>query len=103
MMKGMTAQYLFRQVYPLKGSETIQHRGRAAWAGGLPVGACDRRHDDRHRQHRREAAWRAHGCAHTIVTSREDIAKRVREITGGEASRWSRLGRQDRWRLRSTA
>jgi NADPH2:quinone reductase len=26
---------------------------------------------------------RAHGCAHTIVTSREDIARRVREITGG--------------------
>ena len=27
---------------------------------------------------------RAHGCAHTIVTSREDIAKRVREITSGK-------------------
>ena len=23
IMKGMTAQYLFRQVYPLKGGETI--------------------------------------------------------------------------------
>ena len=27
---------------------------------------------------------RANGCAHTIVTSREDIAKRVREITDGK-------------------
>jgi NADPH:quinone reductase len=27
---------------------------------------------------------RAHGCAHTIVTSRENIAERVREITGGK-------------------
>ncbi len=27
---------------------------------------------------------RAHGCTHTIVTSREDIAKRVREITDGK-------------------
>ena len=27
---------------------------------------------------------KAHGCAHTIVTSREDIAKRVREITDGK-------------------
>src|SRR5262249_153757 len=27
---------------------------------------------------------RANGCTHTIVTSREDIAKRVREITGGK-------------------
>ena len=26
----------------------------------------------------------ANGCAHTIVTSREDIAARVREITGGK-------------------
>jgi NADPH2:quinone reductase len=26
----------------------------------------------------------AHGCAHTIVTSRENIAERVREITGGK-------------------
>ena len=27
---------------------------------------------------------KAHGCTHTIVTSREDIAKRVREITDGK-------------------
>ena len=27
---------------------------------------------------------RAHGCAHTIVTSRENIAQRVREISGGK-------------------
>jgi NADPH2:quinone reductase len=27
---------------------------------------------------------RAHGCAHVIVTSREDIAQRVREITDGK-------------------
>jgi len=27
---------------------------------------------------------RAHGCTHTIVTSRENIAKRVREITDGK-------------------
>jgi NADPH2:quinone reductase len=27
---------------------------------------------------------KAHGCTHTIVSTREDIAKRVREITGGK-------------------
>ena len=27
---------------------------------------------------------KAHGCTHTIVTRREDIAKRVRELTGGK-------------------
>ena len=32
---------------------------------------------------------RANGCTHTIVTSREDIAKRVRDITGGKAFRLS--------------
>ena len=29
------------------------------------------------------AVARAHGCDHVIVSTREDIAKRVREITGG--------------------
>ena len=30
------------------------------------------------------AVARAAGCTHTIVTSREDIAARVRQITGGK-------------------
>lgn len=29
MMKGMTAQYLFRQVYPLQGGETILYHAAA--------------------------------------------------------------------------
>ena len=37
MMKGMTAQYLFRQVYPLKGGETILYH---AAAGGVGLIAC---------------------------------------------------------------
>ena len=37
MMKGMTAQYLFRQVYPLKGGETILYH---AAAGGVGSVAC---------------------------------------------------------------
>ena len=37
MMKGMTAQYLFRQVYPLKGGETILYH---AAAGGVGLVAC---------------------------------------------------------------
>ena len=35
MMKGMTAQYLFRQVYPLHGGETILYH---AAAGGVGLG-----------------------------------------------------------------
>src|SRR5688572_8069565 len=37
MMKGMTAQYLFRQVFPLQGGETILYH---AAAGGVGLVAC---------------------------------------------------------------
>ena len=87
MMKGMTAQYLFRQVYPLKGGETILYHAAAGgvgliacqWARALGVTMIGTVSTDE----KAEIA-RANGCAHTIVTSREDIAKRVREITDGK-------------------
>ena len=87
MMKGMTAQYLFRQVFPLKGGETILYHAAAGgvgliacqWARALGVTMIGTVSSDE----KAEIA-RAHGCAHTIVTTREDIAKRVREITGGK-------------------
>ena len=87
MMKGMTAQYLFRQVFPLKGGETILYHAAAGgvglvacqWARAMGVTMIGTVSTDE----KAEVA-RAHGCAHTIVTSREDIAKRVREITNGE-------------------
>jgi len=86
MMKGMTAQYLFRQVYPLEGGETILYHAAAGgvglvacqWAKALGVTMIGTVSTDE----KAEIA-RAHGCAHVIVTSREDIAKRVREITDG--------------------
>jgi NADPH2:quinone reductase len=87
MMKGMTAQYLFRQVYPLKGGETILYHAAAGgvglvacqWARAIGVTMIGTVSTDE----KAEVA-RANGCAHTIVTSREDIAKRVREITDGK-------------------
>ena len=87
MMKGMTAQYLFRQVYPLKGGETILYHAAAGgvgliacqWARALGVTMIGTVSTDE----KAEIA-RANGCAHVIVTSREDIAKRVREITDGK-------------------
>ena len=87
IMKGMTAQYLFRQVYPLKGGETILYHAAAGgvgliacqWAKALGVTMIGTVSTDA----KAEMA-RAHGCAHTIVTSRENIAERVREITGGK-------------------
>ncbi len=86
MMKGMTAQYLFRQVYPLKGGETILYHAAAGgvgliacqWARALGVTMIGTVSTDE-----KAAVARANGCVHTIVTSREDIAKRVREITDG--------------------
>ncbi len=87
MMKGMTAQYLFRQVYPLKGGETILYHAAAGgvglvacqWARALGVHMIGTVSTDE----KAEVA-KAHGCEHVIVTSREDIAKRVREITDGK-------------------
>jgi len=87
MMKGMTAQYLFRQVYPLHGGETILYHAAAGgvgliacqWARALGVTMIGTVSSDA----KAEIA-RAHGCTHTIVTSREDIATRVRELTDGK-------------------
>ena len=86
IMKGMTAQYLFRQVYPLHGGETILYHAAAGgvgliacqWARALGVTMIGTVSTDA----KAEVA-KAHGCTHTIVSSREDIAARVREITNG--------------------
>ncbi|BCH20564.1 quinone oxidoreductase [Mesorhizobium sp. L-8-10] len=87
VMKGMTVQYLFRQVYPLHGGETILYHAAAGgvgvlacqWARALGVEMIGTVSTDE----KAEIA-RKNGCAHVIVTSREDIAARVREITGGK-------------------
>ena len=87
MMKGMTAQYLFRQVYPLKGGETILYHAAAGgvgliacqWARALGVTMIGTVSTDE-----KAAIAKDNGCTHVIVTSREDIAKRVRELTDGK-------------------
>ena len=87
IMKGMTAQYLFRQVYPLTGGETILYHAAAGgvgliacqWARALGVTMIGTVSTDE-----KAAVAKANGCAHTIVTSRENIAKRVLEITEGK-------------------
>ena len=81
MMKGMTAQYLFRQVFPLKGGETILYHAAAGgvgliacqWARALGVRMIGTVSTDE-----KAAVAKANGCSEVIVTSREDIAKRVR-------------------------
>ena len=94
MMKGITAQYLFRQVFRLKGGETILYH---AAAGGVGLVACQWARaigvtmiGTVSTAEKAEVAH-ANGCSHTIVTggmTPEDLAreipKRVREITGGK-------------------
>jgi NADPH2:quinone reductase len=87
MMKGMTAQYLFRQVYPLHGGETILYHAAAGgvgliacqWARALGVTMIGVVSSEE-----KATVARAHGCTHTIISTRENIAARVREITGGK-------------------
>jgi NADPH2:quinone reductase len=93
MMKGLTAQYLFRQVFPLHGGETILYH---AAAGGVGLVACQWARalgvtmiGTVSTEAKAEVA-RAHGCAHVIVTGgmtaddmAREIPKRVKEITGG--------------------
>ena len=94
MMKGMTAQYLFRQVHPLQGGETILYH---AAAGGVGLIACQWARaigvtmiGTVSTEAKAEVAL-ANGCAHTIVTGGKtpeqlavEIPKRVRELTGGK-------------------
>lgn len=87
MMKGMTAQYLFRQVFPLQGGETILYHAAAGgvgliacqWARALGVTMIGTVSTEE-----KAAVARANGCTHTIVTSRENTVERVKEITSGQ-------------------
>ncbi|WP_435009784.1 quinone oxidoreductase family protein [Tundrisphaera lichenicola] len=86
MLKGMTAQYLIRRTYSVKPGETVLFH---AAAGGVGLIACQWLKalgatvigtvgsDEK------AAVAKAHGCDHVIISTREDIAKRVREITDG--------------------
>jgi NADPH:quinone reductase len=86
MLKGMTSQYLIRRTYPVKAGETVLFH---AAAGGVGLIACQWLKalgatviGTVGADEKAEVA-RAHGCDHVIVSTREDIARRVREITGG--------------------
>jgi NADPH2:quinone reductase len=87
LLKGLTVQYLFRQTYRLEKGETILFH---AAAGGTGLIACQWA---RHlgvtmigtvSSERKAELARSRGCTHVIDYRREDVAKRVREITGGK-------------------
>lgn len=87
IMKGLTAQYLFRQVYPLHGGETIVYHAAAGgvgsiasqWARAIGVNMIGIVSSDE-----KAAIAKANGCSHTIVSTREDVVQRVMEITDGK-------------------
>ncbi len=87
MMKGMTAQYLFRQVYPLKGGETIVYHAAAGgvgliacqWARALGVTMIGVVSTEE-----KAAIATTHGCTHALVLGRDNIVQRVKDLTDGK-------------------
>jgi NADPH2:quinone reductase len=87
MLKGMTVQYLIRRTYRVQPGDTVLFH---AAAGGVGLIACQWLRalgatviGTVGSDEKAELA-RAHGCDHTIVYTREDFARRVRELTGGK-------------------
>ncbi|VWC28998.1 quinone oxidoreductase family protein [Burkholderia lata] len=85
-MRGLTSAYLLRRIHAFAPGDTILLHAAAGGVGlivsqwakllGLKViGTVSS-------EHKAEIA-RAHGCDHAIDYSREDVAKRVRELTDG--------------------
>jgi NADPH:quinone reductase len=87
MLKGLTVQYLFRQTHRLQAGETILFHAAAGgvgliacqWARALGVTMIGTAGSDE-----KAALAREHGCAHTIVYTRENFVERVKAITGGK-------------------
>jgi NADPH:quinone reductase len=86
MLKGMTAEYLLHRTYAVKPGETILFYAAAGgvgaiacqWAkakGATVIGVVG--------TEGKAAEARASGCAHVLILGKDDIAARVRQITGG--------------------
>ena len=85
-MRGLTSAYLLRRIWPLAAGDTILLHAAAGGVGlivsqwakllGLTViGTVS--------SEEKAAIARAHGCAHVINYTYNDVAKKVREITNG--------------------
>ncbi|NQV82268.1 MAG: quinone oxidoreductase [Rhodospirillales bacterium] len=87
MLQGMTAYYLLNRTYAVKPGDTILFY---AAAGGVGLIACQWA---KHLgatvigcvgSEEKAALAKAHGCDHPILYREENVAERVKEITGGE-------------------
>jgi NADPH:quinone reductase len=85
-MRGLTSAYLLRCIVPLREGDTVLLHAAAGgvgliftqWARLLGINVIGTVSSDA-----KAAVARAHGCEHTIIYTREDVATRVREITDG--------------------
>jgi NADPH:quinone reductase len=85
-MRGLTSSYLMRRVWPLREGDSILLHAAAGgvglivsqWAKLLGLNVIGTVSTEE-----KAAIARAHGCDHVILYGREDVAPRVREITGG--------------------
>lgn len=86
-MRGLTSAYLMRRIHPFKAGDTLLLHAAAGgvglivsqWAQLLGITVIGTVSTDA----KAEVA-RAHGCTHTINYSNEDVAARVKELTGGK-------------------
>jgi NADPH2:quinone reductase len=87
MLKGLTAQYLLRRTYRVQKGDTILMHAAAGgvgqilcqWAKALGATVIGTVGSDE-----KVALAKKAGCKHVIVTSREKIVERVKEITKGK-------------------
>lgn len=87
MLKGMTAQYLIRQVYKVQSGDTILIHAAAGgvglivcqWAKALGATVIGTVGSDA----KAELA-RANGCDHPIVYTRDNFVEKTLEVTGGK-------------------
>jgi NADPH2:quinone reductase len=85
-MRGLTAAYLLRRIHPLRAGDTVLLHAAAGgvgliftqWAKVLGINVIGTVSSEE-----KADVARAHGCDHVVIYTREDLAARVREITGG--------------------
>lgn len=85
-MRGLTSAYLLRRIHPLRPGDTVLLHAAAGgvgliltlWATLLGIRVIGTVSSEE-----KAAVARAHGCQHVVIYTRENVAERVRELTGG--------------------
>jgi NADPH2:quinone reductase len=86
LLKGLTVHALVRRTHPVKAGETVLWHAAAGGVGLIAVQwlkAIGATVIGTAGSDEKAALARAHGCDHVVVYTREDVPKRVRELTGG--------------------